>query len=144
MRQHFTSTDHACRSLMTALKCRLIRAWTPDNVYLRNESGEPRSGYSFRHFFRHFAKYVSPSYEVRSQNKDGPTAYDIHHNISQNQRSGLLRFVSILETILLTDLLVLYSISKNDIHPGKWRQGLPQRLIHNIEAIITLYNYSMW
>ena len=65
---------------------------------------------------------------VRSQNKDDPTAYEIRHDISQNQRSELLTCLSMLKTSLLNDLFVLYSILKNDIHTGKWGQGiLPQR-----------------
>ena len=62
--------------------------------------------------------------KVRSQNKDDPTAYEIHHDISQNQRSELLTFLLILKTSLLIYVLVLYSILKNDIHTGKWGQGI--------------------
>ena len=52
---------------------------------------------------------------VRSQNKDDPTANEIRHDTSQNQRSELLTFLLILKTSLLIYVLVLYSILKNDI-----------------------------
>ena len=60
---------------------------------------------------------------VGSQNKDDPTAYKIHHDIRQNQRSELLTFLLILKTSILIYVLVLYSILKNDIHTGKWGQA---------------------
>ena len=101
------------------------------DVYLRNKFGEAAAQPKAVHFsiFSTFLQIFRSLIKVRSQNKDDPTANEIRHDTSQNQRSELLTFLSILKTSLLIDLFVLYSILKNDIHAGKWEQGiLPQRL----------------
>ena len=92
------------------------------DVYLRNKSGEAAAQPKAVHFgiFSTFLQIFRSLIKVRSQNKDDPTANEIRHDTSQNQRSELLTFLSILKTSLLIDLFVLYSILKNDTHDGKW------------------------
>ena len=66
--------------------------------------------------------------EVRSQNQDRTTAYDIRHDLSQNQRSESLDFSSMFNTSLLTDLFLLYSILNNDIHDGTCEQDFASKI----------------
>ena len=81
------------------------------DVYLRNKSGEAAAQPKAVHFgiFSTFLQIFRSLIKVRSQNKDDPTANEIRHDTSQNQRSELLTFLSILKTNLLIDLFVLYS-----------------------------------
>ena len=92
-------------------------------------------------FFPTFLLIFPSLIKVRSQNKDDPTAYEIHHDISQNQRSELLTFLLILKTSLLIYVLVLYSILKNDIHTGKWGQGI---WLQRSEHVLGLWILCLW
>ena len=50
----------------------------------------------------------------------------------------MLAFPSMLKTSLLTGYSLLYHILKNDVHTGKFGQGVLQSVIDDIEAIATL------
>ena len=81
---------------------------------------------------------------VKSQNQDLPTPNTTFYDISQNQRSRLLDFPSMLKTSLLIGYSLLYHILKNDVHTGKCGQGVLQSVIDDIEAIASLYIICLW
>ena len=116
MRRHFRAVIKGRQAWSVDVKCCLILARTCDDVYLRNQSSEAAAqpGWTWvmlfiSIFFSTFLLVFRSLIIVGSQNKDDPTAYKIHHDIRQNQRSELLTFLSILKTNLLIDLFVLYS-----------------------------------
>ena len=148
MRRHFRAVIKERQAWSVDVKCCLILARTCDDVYLRNQSGEAAAqpGWTWvmlfiSIFFLHFLLVFRSLIILGSQNKDDPTAYKIHHDIRQNQRSELLTFLSILKTSLLIYLLALYSILKNDIHTGKWGQGI---WLQRSEHVLGLWILCLW
>ena len=154
MRQHFTSTDHACRSLMTALKCRPILAWTHDDVYLRNESWDtsvvigrwpgvnPGQPVHFGLFFDFFANISVPN-KSKTTKQRRP---DSLRNASWHKSEPAIWVVNIFVNI---ENKPTYLRSGSILYIEEWHSywhvgtGWLQRLIHDIEAITTLFNSVM-